>query len=304
MSDSNPHPSPRAPLRRLFQTIFRLWPFSARAGLESALAGDEEDTRQSFDETERVMLQNVLRLRARTLADVMVARENIVAVPASATLEELITLFGRAHHSRLPVYRGTLDEPAGIIHIRDALAQWRNHPNQENIASLMREPLFAPPQMRVADLLRRMQGARMHVALVVDEHGGICGLVSIEDLVEEIVGEIEDEHDPHQVPLAPDAGGQIELGGQALLEDIEKALDCVLPQRGEAVRTLGGWLAAKLGRMPKAGEKFPIVEAGLEVEILKADARRIHRAAIRRKNGKKKPKRGDKSRGDKSLTAS
>ncbi len=268
--------------RRFFRLFFRLLPFAARAGLEGALTAARQN-KSDFDGDERTMLSNVLKWRGRTLADLMIPRQDIVAISADASGQEAIDLLCRAGHSRLPVFRRTLDEPVGILHIRDALKAYASPEGGGafRITDIMREPLFAPPSMLAADLLRRMQAERSHLTIIVDEHGGTCGLASIEDLVEEIVGEIEDEHDasqPNLITRLP--SNRIEASALAPIAEVEKALNCRLPERPEDIRTLGGFIITRAGRVPAAGEKLRFGE--IWAEILEADARRVARVRLRR----------------------
>ncbi len=229
---------------------------------------------------ERRMLRNVLAVATRRVEDVMIPRAQIVAVEEKIPRAELLAVFARAGHSRLPVYRGTLDEPAGMIHIKDLIRA--EEPAGFALKSLLRDALFVPPSMPVPDLLRTMRARRIHLALVIDEHGGTCGLVSIEDLVEEIVGEIEDEHDQDPLPaLAPGPDGVIEADARQPIAAAEEALGCALRlERGEEdVETLGGLVAALAGQVPERGRKIRH-PSGVVIEIRAADPRRVRRVRL------------------------
>jgi len=263
-----------------------------------------------FSPEESRMLKNILGLRERRVGDVMVPRADIVAVQQEMHLGELMRTFEGAGHSRLVVYDDTLDDPVGMVHIRDLIAFMTAHaavdPDKNakrkkplpagldlkainlamplSLANIIREILFVPPSMRVMDLLARMQASRIHLALVIDEHGGTDGLASIEDIVEQIVGEIADEHDEDELPSAvrqPD--GTFIADARASLEDVTAIVgnDFDVGDAAEEVDTLGGYLVTCAGRVPLRGEL--ITGPGLfEFEVLDADPRRVTRVRITR----------------------
>ncbi|MSO75451.1 MAG: HlyC/CorC family transporter [Alphaproteobacteria bacterium] len=230
---------------------------------------------------ERALLSNILKLRDITVEDVSVPRADIVAVEAATPLFEVIEVMSRTHHSRLPVYRGHLDDVIGMVHVKDVLPYARASPPPA-LESLVRKLLFAAPSMRPLDLLLQMRLARIHIALVVDEYGGIDGLATIEDLVEEIVGEIEDEHDVAKAPrltVRPD--GTMIADGRTTLEAFESRVGPVLgAEEREEVDTLGGLVSGLVGRVPGRGEIIPH-PSGMEFEVIDADPRRIRRLRIR-----------------------
>jgi magnesium and cobalt transporter len=258
-----------------------------RESLEEVIEESEREA-QELSSQERLMLANLLTFGGLSVSDVMVPRADIIAVEEQTSLSELIDLFREAQHSRLPVYRETLDDPLGMIHVKDVLALVETGPDgqliwpQTPITKLKRELLFVPAAMPALDLLMRMQASRIHLALVVDEYGGTDGLVSIEDLVEQIVGEIGDEHDIEEPPgivMRPD--GKYDADARVTLEDFRQrtGIDLTKLEREEDVDTLGGLVAAHLGRVPVRGEI--VSHAGLEFEILEADARHAKRLRIR-----------------------
>ncbi len=255
---------------------------------------------------ERAMLSNVLSLRERRVADVMVPRADIIAVSSEATLGELLALFRTAGHSRLPAYGDTLDDPRGMVHIRDFLdfiaahakPARRGKPGQADAAGpnlgaidlsatlasakIVRSVLYVPPSMPAVDLLVRMQATRTHIALVIDEYGGTDGLVSIEDLVEIVVGDIEDEHDLDEAPtIAPAGENKFMADARATLDELRQAtgIDLSKAEIAEDVDTLGGLIVTLAGRVPSRGELIKGPE-NLEFEILDADPRRIKRLRI------------------------
>lgn len=287
---------------------------SLRESLAGALDEAAGITSDPFSAKERSMLRNVLGLRDLRVDDVMVPRADIDAVEINVSIADLIKEFREAGHSRLPVYRDTLDEPAGMVHIKDLLGwmtsnallsesdierrrsapppghlDFRRVPLKISLAEagLVREVLFVPPSMPAVDLLVKMQATRIHLAIIVDEYGGTDGLASIEDLVEEIVGEIEDEHDEESAPMIvptddggfiADARAPIEEVGQMLGEELEIG-DLV-----EDIDTLGGLVFNRAGHVPVRGELVPF-PGGYEFEILDADPRRIKRVRIHRRDG-------------------
>ena len=242
---------------------------------------DRDESGISIDPDQRVLLENVLELRNVAISDIMVPRVDIVAVDAQAALKEVVEIMGRNAHSRLPVYRGSLDDVIGIVHIKDILACWGAE-EKFQLSRIGRRALFVAPTMRVLDLLLQMRATRTHMALVVDEYGGVDGLVTIEDLVEEIVGEIEDEHDIEAPPMI------VSMHDGSLLVDARVGLEAfeahtgleLLTDKDEDIDTLGGLVFYLAGRVPARGEIIRH-HSGAEFEVLEADARRIRRLRAR-----------------------
>jgi CBS domain containing-hemolysin-like protein len=263
--------------------------------IEDALARSKSDT---LSAQERSMLRRILRFGKLTVEDVMVPRADIIAVDDTVTIDELMRVFRQAEHSRLPVYHETLDDPRGMIHIRD-LMSWITAQAETGGAggldlskvdlkrtvgtmNITRELLYVPDSMSVLDLLLKMQTTRLHLALVVDEYGGTDGLVSIEDLVEEVVGEIADEHDVEDEPLIrSDPRLGLIADARMPIEDLEQHLgrELVSGEQEEDIDTLGGLVFSIAGRIPARGElvRHP---SGIEFEVLEADPRRIKRLRI------------------------
>lgn len=242
----------------------------------------EEEVVAPISSDERVMLSNILRLRHLTAYDVMVPRADIVAVDLDTPIEALIDVMSEAGHSRLPVYRETLDEVVGIVHIKDVLTYMKGE-RTFDLVDLVRRILVVAPSMRVLDLLLEMRLSRVHMALVVDEFGGIDGLVTIEDLVEEIVGEIEDEHDVAEGPkLIERADGSLLADARATIEEFEAKIGPVLSEeeREEDIDTLGGLLFSLAGRVPGRGELVEHESSGVSFEVLEADPRRVKRLRV------------------------
>jgi CBS domain containing-hemolysin-like protein len=218
-----------------------------------------------------------------TVADVMIPRADITAVELSSSLADLIAAFAESEHTRLPVYRETLDDPVGFAHLKDvfhlvAEPTARAAAGASPLLRIKRDTIFVPPSMRAADLLLRMQTSRIHMAMVIDEFGGLDGLVTLEDVLEAVVGEIDDEHDEAPLALISEkAGGLFEIDARAPLEDVEHALGVALiteDMDDEAIDTAAGLVAALAGRVPQRGEVI-VHPAGFEFEVTDADPRRI-----------------------------
>lgn len=241
--------------------------------------------RQSTD-AERAMVVNILRLRDLRVADVMTPRADIVAVSEDADLETVMAAFSEGFLSRVPVYRETLDDPIGFVHLKDlALAYGVGRVSDApafELARHVRTALFVPPSMRIAALLQKMQGARVHMALVIDEFGGVDGIVTIEDLVEQIVGDIEDEHDEDEAtPWREESPGVWLVNARADIGEFEEAAGVSLrPQDWEEdVDTLGGLVFMLTGRVPVRAEVIAHPE-GHEFQVIDADPRRIKRLRL------------------------
>ncbi len=239
------------------------------------------DDKGDLSPVERQMVRNLLDFGARTVDDVGVPRADVVAIPENARFEELVATLAEAPHSRLPVYRGSLDEVVGMIHIKDAFAILaRGAPFPETIAELIRQPLYVPQSMGVLDLLQEMKAKRIHLAIVIDEYSGTEGLVTIEDLIEEIVGNIEDETDDAAPPLliALD-DGLWEADARAELEDVGATIDARLADIDEDVDTIGGLAFMLAGHVPQPGECLTH-PSGWRIEITEGDERRATRLRL------------------------
>ncbi|PWS38602.1 magnesium/cobalt efflux protein [Falsiroseomonas bella] len=256
--------------------------------LEEPQRRDDEKRRDAeetgLDPHERILLGNVLRLRDKTAYDVMVPRADILAMPEDLTLDQAIRLIQKEGHSRFPVYRGNLDEIVGMVHIKDVFAAVGRDASTFSLKNILRRPLLVVPQIPVLDLLLQMRAQRIHMALVVDEYGGIDGLVTIEDLVETIVGDISDEHDEVATPtIVERPDGTLELDARTTIEAFEQRLGPILTEEERAadIDTVGGLVFTVAGRVPARGELISH-ESGLEFRVLEADARRIRRLRVRR----------------------
>jgi CBS domain containing-hemolysin-like protein len=222
------------------------------------------------------------------VADVMTPRADIVSVEVSTPFEALIAQFTEAEHSRMPIYRETLDDPVGVVHVKDVfrlLAAGDKRPASADVVlhKVRREVLYVPASMRAADLLLRMRTSRIHLALVIDEFGGTDGLVTMEDLIEAVVGEIDDEHDDaHAASIVARPGGVFEADARAPLEELEAALGRGLapPDMEEDIDTVAGLVVALAGRVPQRGEVIAHPD-GFDLEVVEADPRRVRRVRVR-----------------------
>jgi CBS domain containing-hemolysin-like protein len=252
-----------------------------KESLEEALEGHGEGAEVLTPE-HREMLQNILSVGELQVDDVMVPRADIIAVEIGASLDEVIETFRKARHSRLPVYRETLDDIIGYLHLKDIVDFWGDGEGFR-LEACVHELIAVPPAMPVLELLERMRAARLHMAIVVDEYGGVDGLVTIEDVVEEIIGDIGDEYDEEAPMLTERRDGVYEADARLEVEEFEEALgvDLLPDEIDEEVDTLGGFVYHLLGRIPRRGESIQH-DSGLRFEVADADARRVKRLIVRR----------------------
>jgi len=246
--------------------------------------GDEEAT-QTLSVARREMIERVVAFDEKKVVDVMAPRADIFAVDINTPLDELVRIFSQAGHSRMPIYRGDLDDPIGMVHIKDVIGLIANSlmPRLDQslvIKDIRREILYVPPSMLVTDLLLRMQASRIHMALVIDEYGGTDGLVTIEDLVEEIVGEINDEHDEEETPAVSSlSGGGWEADARVELAAFEEQTGLRVEADDDEVDTIGGFVVSLAGRVPQRGEVLPGPD-GMDFEVVEADARKVRKIRI------------------------
>ncbi len=301
-------------LTRVMRILFGWKAAATRADLEHVLTAEQPQS--GFSPEEAAMLKNILGLRESRVESVMVPRADIVAVQQDIAIGELVRVFEVAAHSRLVVYNDTLDDPAGMIHIRDLIAFMAARASSKNpaaapagempqqadldfgnvdlamplsAAKIVREILYAPPSMPVLDLLAKMQATRIHLALIIDEYGGTDGLVSMEDLVEMIVGDIADEHDEREMPaVTRQSDGSFLANGRASLDDVRAVIgdEFDVGDAAQEVDTLGGYLVIRAGHVPVRGELVPGPET-FEAEVLDADPRRVKRARIYRRKDRR-----------------
>ena len=254
-----------------------------RDQIEEAIESHEGEAPMVGDLTpvERQMLRNLLHFGESTAGDVAVPRGDIIAVASTIEFDALVNAFAEAGHSRLPVYEASLDHVIGMVHVKDVFAlRVTGAAPPDDIKTLMRSPLFVPESMGVLDLLARMRADRMHLAIVVDEFGGTEGLITIEDIVEEIVGDIEDEHDEEaQGTLIPLEDGLWDADARAELDEVGETIDARLAVVEEDVDTLGGLAFLLAGHVPQLGE---VLEhpSGWRLEVTGSDSRRVTRLRL------------------------
>ena len=283
MPDGDPSIDPDSPQRGgLFTLLSRL--FSSQS---EPLDASPKSAPGSPTPTPSEMRLRVGEFETARVRDVMIPRIEISAVDIDMTLAELLSFFAENAHSRVPVYRGTLDDPVGFVHLKDVVSEISRDGSEANMQTrplqeLKREILFVPASMRLADLLVKMQTSRIHIALVVDEYGGTDGLVSLEDLVEQIVGDIEDEHDEDNAFILDKGMNVWEVDARAQIEDFEEETHTVLTLEDyeDEIDTMGGLVFALAGRVPQRGEIIAH-PAGVELEVVDADPRRIKKLRIR-----------------------
>jgi magnesium and cobalt transporter len=270
-------------LRTLLRLLRRpRGPRGSRETMDALVAAASLEGVTPITPQERFLIGNILKVHDQTAADVMVPRVDIVALDVEQPFAELVKCMVEHGHSRVPIYRGSLDDVIGFVHVKDVLAPVADR-RPGKIARLLRKVLYVAPSVPILDLLVQMRQARTHIAVVVDEFGGIDGLVTIEDLIEEIVGEIEDEHDVAEAPtLIERPDGSIIADARLPIEALEEYHGARLRPAGdqEAVDTLGGLVFTLAGRVPKRGEIIAHPD-GIEFEVLDADPRRVKRLRVR-----------------------
>ena len=275
--------SSRSWFQNLRSMVFRSEP-SLRDQIEDAIEDAEDGSAPAHGDLsaiEREMLRNLLHFGERTVGDIAVPRSDIIAVPTTITFAELVKAFADAGHSRLPVYRDNLDDVSGMVHIKDVFAILaRNRKPPVTITKLIRQPLYVPAARGVLDVLADMRAKRIHLAVVIDEYSGTEGLVTIEDIVEEIVGDIEDEHDDAPVEMLINVEDGIwEADARAELEDVANVIDPRLGEIDEDVDTLGGLTFVLAGHVPQVGEMLQH-DSGWRIEVTEGDERRVMRVRL------------------------
>ena len=280
---SSPENEPRSWWYKFARTVRSFW----------HSAPDADDLREVVEEiieeplatsgissAERMLLGNIMELRGKKIGDCMIQRADIVAADIDSGMRDLVDVMAAHAHSRIPIYRETLDDVIGMVHIKDILPCLA-YQQERSIADLIRPVMFVAPSMAASRLLLQMRQTRQHMAMVVDEFGGIDGMVTIEDLVEEIVGEIEDEHDTPPPPsIISRADGTLLIDARLPIEEFERRTAIQLPLlEGEDIDTLGGYVANLAGRIPHIGEK--VIGDGLSFEVLEMDQSRIRHLRVR-----------------------
>lgn len=275
-------------MQTIFQTIKDLFSkyfhshdqdVSLRDTLEELI--ENSDNEESIQPSERFLLGNILSLRDLTASDIKIPRADITAISIGATYDDVANIMLKSSHSRLPVYRKDLDDMVGFVLIKDLLS-FASSPSKFSVKKIMRDPVYVAPSMKILDLLLQMRATRDHIVFVVDEFGGIDGLVTVEDVIEEIVGEIQDAHDTTQAPqLIEKKDGSLIADGRVTIAELEEKTGLTFQEEeGEDINTVAGLVSYISGRIPHRGELITH-ESGLEFEILDADIRRVRRVCIR-----------------------
>lgn len=271
-------------MKKIFEkiNIFQTFKSKNKRDLHNILE-DSDDKVRSFTQEEENMLQNVIGFGTSRVEDCMVPRADIIGVDKSAKIKDVLKLFSDSNHSRMPVFRETLDDPIGMLHMKDLISVFSNNNfNEIKLQNFLREILFVPPSMKSRDLLVRMQTSRIHMALVIDEYGGTDGLVTIEDLIEEIIGEIEDELFEEDLDRIKIFENHIDTYARTSIAEINNLIGKSLFTENidEEINTIGGLVFVLAGRVPQRGEliKHPL---GFEIEITDADSRKIKKVRLR-----------------------
>lgn len=237
---------------------------------------DESEEQGLIDEDEGDMIEGIFDLKQTVAREVMIPRTHIVAVPHDCSREQVLTTIIQSGHSRIPVYKGNLDHIVGIIYAKDLLPLWLNNEERFDAQELARSPYFVPETVRIKDLLNELRNKKSHLAVIVDEYGGTSGIVTIEDIIEEIIGEIQDEYDAEEDFFIPQEDGTVLVNAWANLDDFEEYFKVQLPRGG--YDTLGGFIIHLLGKVPPKGEQ--ITFGGLAMEICVGDQKRITRVLV------------------------
>jgi len=247
-----------------------------RTPLEIQQVLDESEERGLIDEDEGEMIEGIVELKQTFAREIMIPRINIVAAPRNSTREEILNTVIESGHSRIPVYEENLDHIVGILYAKDLLPLWLNGGHEFSIQEILREPYFVPETKRINDLLNELRNKKSHLAVIVDEYGGTAGIVTIEDIIEEIIGEIRDEHDVEEEPFVVQEDGAVLVDAKVNVYDFEERFKVTLPKEG--YDTLGGFIIHLLGKVPKKGEQ--IHYEGLTMRIHAGDQKRITRILV------------------------
>lgn len=284
MNDDGSDPSDNQQRDGFFDKLKTMFSSDGTDDQGSVYEGTSEDGGGEISDSRRAMIERVIEFDEKKVVDVMAPRADVSAVDIETPLKELIKIFADAGHSRMPIYRGDLDDPVGMVHIKDVIgfiSDGRETDDAPVLKQIRRDLLYTPPSMRVTDLLLRMQASRIHMALVIDEYGGTDGLVTIEDLVEEIVGDINDEHDIDDDPVvAALQGGGWDVDARVDLDDFADETGTQLEPDDDEIETIGGYVVSLAGRVPQRGEIIT-GPSGYDFEVMEADARKLRRLRMR-----------------------
>jgi len=237
---------------------------------------DESEERGLITHDEGEMIEGIFDLKQTVAREIMIPRTHVVAVPKQCSREHLLETIIQSGHSRIPVYSENVDHIVGILNAKDLLPLWLNDEKEFDLQSISREPFFVPETKRIKDLLNELRNKKYHMAVIVDEYGGTAGIVTIEDIIEEIIGEIRDEHDMEEEPFSTQQDGSILVNARVSLDDFDERFGVSLPRNG--YDSLGGFIIHFLGRVPKKGEE--ISHQGLRMRIHGGDQKRITRVLV------------------------
>jgi magnesium and cobalt transporter len=237
---------------------------------------DESEERGLIDHDEGDMIEGIFDLKQTVAREIMIPRTQIVAVPQDCPLDQLLNTIIQSGHSRIPVYKENVDQILGILNAKDLLPFWLDQQRVFEINKICREPFFVPETKRINDLLNELRTKKSHLAVIVDEYGGTSGIVTIEDIIEEIIGDIRDEHDREEDEFVPQEDGSTLVNAWANLDDFEERFEIKVPREG--YDTVGGFIIHLLGKVPRKGEE--IVFEGLKMKIQAADAKRVARVVV------------------------
>jgi magnesium and cobalt transporter len=252
-----------------------------RTPLEIQQVLDESEERGLIDQDEGEMIEGIFELKQTVAREIMIPRTSIVGAPKDATQEEILNTIIQSGHSRIPIYEDNIDHITGILYAKDLLPLWLDGEQEFSVDRIAREPYFVPETKRIKDLLNELRTKKSHLAVIVDEYGGTAGIVTIEDIIEEIIGEIRDEHDVEEEPFIPQDDGSVLVHARVNIYDFEERFGVTIPKEG--YDTLGGFIIHLLGKVPKKGEE--IEYEGLFMRIHGGDQKRITRIMVFPKAG-------------------
>ncbi len=239
---------------------------------------DESEERGLIDHDEGDMIEGIFELKQTVAREIMIPRTQIVAVPKDCLLDQLLSAIIHSGHSRIPVYKENVDQIIGILNAKDLLPFWLDQNKVFEIEKICREPFFVPETKRINDLLNELRSKKSHLAVIVDEYGGTSGIVTIEDIIEEIIGDIRDEHDREEDEFVPQEDGSTLVNAWANLDDFEERFEVKVPREG--YDTVGGFIIHLLGKVPRKGEE--IIYEDIRMRIQSADAKRVARVLVKR----------------------
>lgn len=268
--------------KSFWQALARLLPLRRKALTEKELQELIEESEQGgiIKEEEGEMLHSIFEFGETIVRESMVPRTDMVCCAADASLSDILDAIIDSGHSRLPVYEGTTDHIIGVVYAKDLLKFWGCTEQEVSIERLMRPPYFVPETKNIEELLKEFRAKRVHMAIAIDEYGGTSGLITIEDLIEEIIGDIQDEYDLEEEWLLPQEDGSLLVDGRLNIEEVEEYFDVEIPK--EKFDTVGGYLSDLLGRIPEEGEEEEATDGDLLLTVVESDSRKIDKVRIRR----------------------